>query len=94
MDDRKVGYDSTGNNRNLVLFRTRRCTDVAPSSDACWKDDSCSNAYDCWSNDSQTIAVTLTTYDEKSGIIYDSDIELNAAGFFFTTSDGPCAIRP
>jgi uncharacterized protein (TIGR03382 family) len=94
VDDRKVGYDSTGDNRNLVLFRTRRCADVAPASDACWKDDSCNNAYDCWSNDAQTIAVTLTTYDEKSGIIYDSDIELNAAGFFFTASDGPVCNPP
>ncbi len=94
VDDRKTGYDSNGDNRNLVLFRTKRCSDVAPSTDACWKDDSCSNAYDCWSNDAQTIAVTLTTYDEKSGIIYDSDIELNAAGFFFTTSDGPICTLP
>jgi matrixin len=94
VDDRKVGYVSGGDNRNLVLFRPRRCADVAPSSDACWNDSSCNNAYDCWDNDGQTIAVTLTTYDEKSGIIYDSDIELNAAGFFFTTSDGPLCNPP
>jgi hypothetical protein len=92
--DRKVGYEVNGSNRNLVLFRTQRCSDAAPSTDACWKDDSCGNAYDCWSNDSQTIAVTLTTYDENSGIIYDSDIELNAAGFSFTTSDGPVCTPP
>jgi uncharacterized protein (TIGR03382 family) len=76
-----------GDNRNLVLFRLRRCADVAPASDACWDEDTCGNKYDCWSNDGQTIAVTLTTYDENSGIIYDSDIELNSPGFFFTTAD-------
>jgi hypothetical protein len=88
VDDRKVGYVVGGENRNLVLFRLRRCADVAPANDACWDDDTCGNKYDCWSNDGQTIAVTLTTYDEKSGIIYDSDIELNSPTFFFTTSDG------
>jgi hypothetical protein len=89
VDERKVGYEVGGDNRNVVLFRLRRCgdTNVVPATDPCWKDDSCGNAYDCWSNDTQTIAVTLTTYDEKSGIIYDSDIELNSPGFFFTTAD-------
>jgi hypothetical protein len=96
VDDRKVGYVVDGDNRDLVLFRTRRCgdTSVVPANDACWKDDSCGNVYDCWSNDGQTIAVTLTTYDQKSGIIYDSDIELNSAGFYFTTSDGPICNPP
>lgn len=99
--DPTVGYDQTGGvNRNVVLFRTQRCSRVAPATDACWKDDDCNNKYDCWDhNDSgTTIAITLTTYDERSGIIYDSDIELNAysalntGGFFFTTADGgpPC----
>ncbi|HEX8704050.1 MAG TPA: myxosortase-dependent metalloprotease, MXAN_2677/MXAN_2678 family, partial [Myxococcaceae bacterium] len=85
--DRDVGYDPEGDNRNIVLFRTQRCADVAPATDACWKDDECGNKFDCWSNDGQTIAVTLTTYDERSGIIYDSDIELNAEGYFFTSAD-------
>jgi len=88
VDDRKVGYVVGGENRNLVLFRLRRCSDVTPTNDACWDDDTCGNKYDCWSNGGQTIAVTLTTYDEKSGIIYDSDIELNTPSFYFTTSDG------
>jgi hypothetical protein len=90
VDDRKVGYDPSGDNRNLVLFRTRRCgdTSIVPAADPCWKDQSCANTYDCWDSSAQTIAVTLTTYDEKSGIIYDSDIELNSPEFYFTTSDG------
>ncbi len=92
--DRNVGYDTKGENRNIVLFRTQRCTEVAPSTDACWKDDECGNKYDCWSNDGQTIAITLTTYDERSGIIYDSDIELNSDGFFFTTADGGGTCNP
>ncbi len=89
VDDRKVGYELKGDNRNIVLFRARRCADVAPSDNACWDEDTCGNEFDCWDGDATTIALTLTTYDEKSGIIYDSDIQLNAAGFVFTTVDRP-----
>jgi uncharacterized protein (TIGR03382 family) len=97
VDERKLGYEVGGENRNVVLFRQRRCgdTSVVPATDPCWKDEVCGNAYDCWDNDTQTIAVTLTTYDEKSGIIYDSDIELNSPGFLFTTEDaGPLCSPP
>ncbi|WP_224246015.1 myxosortase-dependent metalloprotease, MXAN_2677/MXAN_2678 family [Hyalangium gracile] len=96
VDDRKVGYVVNGDNRNLVLFRTRRCgdTNIVPANDPCWEEESCANEYDCWDNDLGTIAVTLTTYDEKSGIIYDSDIELNSVAFYFTTSDGPLCNPP
>lgn len=95
VDDRKVGYDMKGDNRNLVLFRSKRCADVAPSTDKCWSDDSCGNTFDCWDSNASTIALTLTTYDEKSGIVYDSDIQLNASGFVFSTADyPPCATAP
>ncbi len=89
VDDRKVGYEVKGENRNLVLFRSRNCTNVAPSDDACWDEETCGNEFDCWDGDARTIALTLTTYDEKSGIIYDSDIQLNSAGFVFTTVNSP-----
>jgi hypothetical protein len=91
VEDRDVGYVLRGDNRNIVLFRTRPCTvgSVVPANDACWEDDSCGNAYDCWGNGNETIAVTLTTYDQNTGIIYDSDIELNSVAFTFTTADGP-----
>jgi hypothetical protein len=89
VDDRAVGYDMKGENRNLVLFRSKRCADVAPSTDKCWAEDTCGNDYDCWDSNASTIALTLTTYDEKSGIIYDSDIQLNASGFVFSTADYP-----
>jgi uncharacterized protein (TIGR03382 family) len=88
---RDVGYKLKEENRNVVLFRLRRCSDVPElkGDDACWNDHTCNNAYDCWDNNATTIAVTLTTYDEKSGIIYDSDIELNSPEFRFTTVDAP-----
>ncbi|MFY0569180.1 myxosortase-dependent metalloprotease, MXAN_2677/MXAN_2678 family [Archangium lansingense] len=90
VDDRKVGYEVDGENRNLVLFRSQSCIERGISADhACWDEDTCGNDFDCWDGDPQTIALTLTTYDEKSGIIYDSDIQLNASGFVFTTVDSP-----
>ena len=89
VDERAVGYVRKGDNRNLVLFRDRRCKDVVTRVDACWPQKTCGNLYDCWDGDDGTIALTLTTYDEKSGIIYDSDIQLNASRFVFTTADSP-----
>jgi hypothetical protein len=94
VDDRKVGYELKGENRNLVLFRARRCDEVVPSGDKCKAEDTCGNVYDCWDSNAGTIGVTLTTYDENSGIIYDSDIELNASNFVFTTVDDPVCKQP
>jgi len=94
VNERTVGYRRKGNNTNLVLFRTRDCDAVVPATDACWDADTCANAYDCWDDDDNTIAITLTTYDERSGIIYDSDISFNAARFAFTTADGQMCFPP
>ncbi|MFP2934098.1 myxosortase-dependent metalloprotease, MXAN_2677/MXAN_2678 family, partial [Pyxidicoccus sp. 3LG] len=92
--EREVGYRREGDNINLVLFRDRDCNVVVPSTDACWEEETCANEYDCWEDDDNTIAITLTTYDERSGIIYDSDISFNAARFSFTTADGGTCFPP
>ncbi|MET0404237.1 MAG: myxosortase-dependent metalloprotease, MXAN_2677/MXAN_2678 family [Cystobacter sp.] len=93
VDERQVGYVQNAKNHNLVLFRSRRCQDVVPEADKCRDDGICGNLYDCWDGDERTIALTLTTYDERSGIIYDSDIQLNSSGFVFTTvSSPPCTL--
>jgi len=94
LDEREVGYSQTAQNHNLILFRSRRCVAVAPATDKCWAEETCGNVYDCWDSDDRTIALTLTTYDERSGIIYDSDIQLNASGFVFTTVDNPPCSQP
>jgi hypothetical protein len=94
VDARDVGYVVKGPNRNIVLFRSRRCEDVVASTDACWEEETCGNLFDCWEHGGTTIGLTLTTYDEKSGIIYDSDIQLNASGFLFTTGDGGSCLPP
>jgi hypothetical protein len=90
--DRQIGYDpQASNNKNILVFRTRFCGDFVASSDACWTDKNCQNIYDCWAYGRGTIALTTTTYNTRTGQIYDSDIEFNAANFTFTTFTGaPC----
>lgn len=98
---RTIGYDERAEtNENIVVFRQRRCDDmvngqpVAPAADSCWKDETCNNKYDCWSYASGAIAITTTSFNPKSGFIYDSDIELNTPGYIFTAVDSPpCVLR-
>jgi hypothetical protein len=87
---RRVGYDETSaSNENVVLFRQRMCDGVVPSGDPCLADDNCGNKYDCWQHAPTAIAITTTSFNPKSGLIFDSDIELNAPRFLFTTVDAP-----
>ncbi len=88
-----VGFDpAASDNLNLALFRSQSCKDKVPSGDGCWSDGECNNRYDCWQYTAATIGLTTTTYDRKTGQIYDADLELNAANFKMTTADAPpCA---
>lgn len=89
-----VGFDPNGSdNVNLVLFRDRDCRSVAPASDRCWIEGGCNNKFHCWEESSETIAVTTTFFSNRTGEIFDADIELNSAGFDFTTGDGPICPR-
>ncbi|MBF5041415.1 matrixin family metalloprotease [Aggregicoccus sp. 17bor-14] len=92
--DRRVGYNPTQANRNLVLFRTQACKGTVPDTNACWTDESCANTYDCWAFDDNVIGITTVSYDVRTGVIYDADIELNAARFNFTAVDSPCGGVP
>ena len=102
--DRVVGYFPGQSNRNLVLFRTRRCGNgknggVVPLGDPCLGvQGGCGNPYDCWDHGDGVIATTTTTSNRFTGQINDTDIELNdsvdSAGnkFIFTAVDGsPCS---
>lgn len=84
--DRRIGFNpDASDNANLVLFRSQRCS----ATDPCRDEGTCGSVHDCWEYDDRTIGLTTTTYDVLSGIVYDSDIELNAASFTFTTVDSP-----
>jgi hypothetical protein len=104
--DRVVGYFPGQYNRNLVLFRTRRCGNgknggVVPAGDPCLTQGGCGNAYDCWDDITHgpgVIATTTTTSNKFTGQINDTDIEINdsvgsdGTKFTFTAVDGsPCS---
>ena len=87
---RKVGYFDKETNENIAVFRTRRCSDVAPAGDACHGTaDNCGNQFDCWQHQDSAIAITTTSYNPETGRILDSDIEFNAPQFTFTTVNSP-----
>lgn len=90
---RRTEYLSSQRNTNTILFRNRDCRDVVPGG-TCRGIQDCANVYDCWEFSAGFIAVTTSTYDCLSGGMRDSDIELNAAHFAFTTVDGPSCVQP
>lgn len=93
-----VGYTAgAADNTNVIVFRDVACRDVVPTDDACIPAGTCSNKYQCWEHSDATIALTTTTFSFRTGIVYDADVELNAAPhqdgsrFLFTTvSSPPC----
>jgi len=91
-----VGFDaSASDNVNLLVWRETNCAQVVPSTDPCLEEGGCNNRYGCWEDSTQAIAVTTTTYNKRTGEIYDSDIEFNGAGFAFSTVDAPtCTTLP
>ena len=88
---RTVGFDDRqgAHNENVLLFRTRLCSGVVPANDACNSQGTCANLYDCWDFDRGILAITTTTYNVRTGRLYDSDLEMNAAAHSFTTRDSP-----
>jgi hypothetical protein len=81
---RTVGYNTSGSNENVVLFRMQKCIDVAPANDPCWAASTCGNVHDCWEHSNTAIAITSTSYTPSTGRDLDSDIELNQPSFAFT----------
>lgn len=75
--------------KNLVVWRERTCEAAAPALDPCFQDGTCSDTYDCWDDDAQSLALTRLTYSTSTGAILDATIQLNAAHWLFTTVDSP-----
>lgn len=91
---RYAGYKGDGKDQNVLLFRLQSCAAVVPQGDACSKDDSCGNKYDCWDHGAGALAITTTSYSPSSGKIFDADVEFNNPNFTFTTVDTPPCVRP
>jgi hypothetical protein len=90
--NRITGYDqqTPGNNQNLVLFRPKLCSMVAPNGDACFSQGTCGNKYDCFQYASGNIAITTTTFSTRTGRIFDADIEMNASKVLTAVDAPPC----
>ena len=96
--EQRVGYDQSGSNENLVVFRTGWCSEnAAAKADPCWTDPTvrCSDTYGCFENTGSLagngiIALTTTTYVPATGEIVDADMELvdwtGTAGSFGSSS--------
>ena len=94
ISEHEIGFDrkNIAANRSVIVFRSHDCSRIAPSEDACWSSGGCGNKYNCWDDSLYgpgILALTTTTYDIKSGRLYDADLELNDANFYFTTVDSP-----
>jgi MYXO-CTERM domain-containing protein len=87
---RKIGYAQDGSDQNVVLFRDRSCKSLGVQ---CAEEGDCANEHDCWEWSDGTIALTTTSYSRTSGRIFDSDIEMNAASFRFTTVNSPSCVQ-
>jgi hypothetical protein len=85
---RLIGYDSSGPNENLILARTTDCTNTVPSNDPCQAAGTCGNVHDCWEHGAGVLALTYITFD-ATGVVLDSDTEINAASAFPTLVDSP-----
>ena len=79
---------------NALTFRETSC---ATLTDPCVADGSCANTFHCWEHSDTTVALTTVTFSKRTGVVYDGDIEFNAAphfdgtSFLFTTiSNPPC----
>jgi uncharacterized protein (TIGR03382 family) len=88
---RTTGFDdhAGASNENILLFRTRLCTDVVSPSDPCNGQGTCGNDHDCWEYNAGTLAITTTTYNVRTGKLYDADLEMNASTHIFSTVDSP-----
>lgn len=84
-----IGFSLQDANRPaLVVWRDVLCSKAAPPSDPCWAE-GCANAYDCWEHDADVLALTTTSYNNKTGEIVHADIEFNGATYGFTAMDSP-----
>jgi len=87
-----IGWSQSGPNENLIVFRQGPCTAVTSfggnpvsgmpdRTNPCWKSFTCGNTYNCWEDNSPAdlavIGLTTVTYDPRTGVIHDADMEYN-----------------
>lgn len=90
---RTVGWSETDPDpQNVLVFREKKCDAVVPAGTSCTGDGDCANQYDCWEYGPSALAITTTSFDKRSGRIWDADVEFNLPSFVFSAVDSPpCA---
>ncbi len=86
---------ATGNDGvNLVVFRTRRCSEVVGTDPCTATPGACAAKYNCWEYEVGTIGLTTTSFDLSTGELKDADMELFGwdgtsppLGHYFTCED-------
>ena len=86
---RFVGYRQSGQNENLVLFRTQLCSAVVPGGDPCVGAGTCGNTHDCWDHGATIVALTTSSYVISTGELVDADVEMNVESATPTLPDSP-----
>jgi uncharacterized protein (TIGR03382 family) len=75
--------------KTLVTFRKVKCADAVPQGDACMNNFTCGDKYDCWDHAPSDIVQAGVTYQQATGLIVGTNIELNASLGTLTTVDSP-----
>jgi Matrixin len=63
-----------------------------PAGTTCIGDGECANAHDCWEYGPSALAVTTTSFDKRSGRIWDADVEFNSPTFPFSAVETPACV--
>lgn len=87
---RAVGWsENEPDPQNVLVFRQTKCEAVVPVGTSCTGNGDCANSHDCWEYGPTALAVTTTSFDKRSGRIWDADVEFNVPSFIFSAVDSP-----
>ncbi len=62
------GAQDAGSQQNVIVFRAKNCSDIAPPNDPCNADGTCANTYGCWDQDPTVLGLDdAATYTTSTG---------------------------
>lgn len=85
-------FTASAASENDIVWRERSCAALVSPMDPCHSAGTCAWDFNCWDESEQTLAITTVTYSRSTGRLLEADLQLNGAGWLFTTVDSPvCA---
>lgn len=82
-------FTASATSDNDVIWRERTCASLISPMDACHSAGTCAWDFNCWDESEQTLAITTVTYSRSTGRLLEADLQLNGAGWLYTTVDSP-----